>query len=170
MIKEIIINDFIKIRVWVGELPFECQYNYLVNPKIKLYNKYAVELKNGIRCNNNYALLGGIFVQDSSHKNIDVVIQTSSSFQSKYYSDYSALNDTPVIGINSEVFSWLNNFEACVDGNGELIINCVAFAPIGSSRNCFNLAYKLLLNIIDCQNNNLDFEIFKERCYNVLSI
>ncbi len=170
MIKEIIINDFIKIRVWIGELPFECQYNDLMNPKLKPCNKYAVELKNGISCNNNYALLGGIFVQDSSHKKIDVITKTDSSFQGKYYSDYSALNDTPMIGINSEVADWLNNFEVCVDGNGELIINCVAFAPIGSSRNCFNLAYKLLLNIIDCKNNKLDFDIFTERCYNVLNV
>lgn len=169
MVKEVIINDFKKVRVWIGELPFECIYNDLSDKELKSYNKYAVELKNGIKCNNNYALLGGIFKQDTSRKNVNVIIKSSTSFQNEYHSDYSALNDTPIAGINFEIIDWVNNFEICTEFGGELIINCAAFAPVGSSRSCFNSACKLLINIIDCQNNKLGFNIFTERCRNILN-
>ena len=169
MVKEVIINDFQKVRFWIGELPFECICSDLSDKELKSYRKYAVELKNGIKCNNNYALLGGLFKQDTSRKNVDVIIKSSNSFQNEYHSDYSALNDTPIAGINPEIIDWVNNFEICKEVSGELIINCAAFAPVGSSRSCFDLAYKLLINIIDCQNNKLDFDVFTERCRNILN-
>lgn len=168
MIKEIIIDDFRKIRVWVGELPFECFDIENIDKKYESYNKYAVEIKNGVSCNNNYALLGGAFKKDSSHKGIKVTIKSSLSFNNKYYSDYSAHNDRPIIGINSEIIKWVNGFETYTSCPGELIINCAAFAPIGSSKNCFKLAYDILINIFDCQNNKLDFDVFIKRCNKIL--
>lgn len=168
MIKEVIIDDFRKIRGWIGELPFECfDVENIDNPH-EAYNKYAVELKNGITCNNNYALLGGTFRKDISCKNINVTIKGSLSFEDKYFSDYSAPDDTPMIGINSEIIKWVNEFETCTSCPGELIINCAAFAPIGSSKNCFKSAYDLLINIIDCQNNKSDFDVFIKRCHDIL--
>lgn len=168
MIKEIIINEFKRIRVWVGELPFECFDVKTIDKKYESYNKYAVELKNGITCNNNYALLGGEFKKDALHKNINVTTKNSPFFQNKYYSDYSAHNDTPIIGINSEIIEWINEFETCTSCHGEIIINCAAFAPIGSSKNCFKSAYELLISLIECQNNKSDFDVFIKRCHDIL--
>ena len=169
MVKEIIINDFQKVKFWIGELPFECICSNLSDKELNFYSKYAVELKNGIKCNNNYALLGGLFKQDTSHKYVDVIIKSGSSFQNEYHSDYSALNDTPIASINPEIIDWVNSFEICKEVSGELIINCAAFAPVGSSKSCFDLAYKLLISIIDCQNNKLGFNVFTERCRNILN-
>lgn len=144
-----------KFIIWKNELPFTVKSNYFISfsfdENINLYRKngeaeFAVEIMNGKRINDNYALIGGRF-QYNSDNIFNVKFGVTENLNKIYKTEMTFANENAFKGCDYEFAKAMAdfNYDKFSLPSGNLILDCAAYAPIGSSIRCFKIAYGILI-------------------------
>lgn len=133
-------QDCREYRIWSGELPFgsaaaKCRENTV---------SACVEIRSGRQINNNYALIGGIFLPDGSGQ-FSVRITAGETADEIYATGLCGAGDVVHKGIAKEYADGILRYEHGFGLSGKLDICCGAAADIGSSVHCFKIAYRIML-------------------------
>lgn len=167
-----------QFKVWINELPFvytakkklsKTISNSMIVIKDNSYEfPLAIEIKNGCTINNNYAMIGGQFEYNKSKRfNVEIGLLTNECNQ--YFTDMSMYYNNVIKGIDYEFAESLLNYEYSntVLPSGNLKINCAAYSKTGSSINCFNIAYRILLCLLLQDKENLNMDLIEDIFFNI---
>ncbi len=162
-----------KFKIWIDELPFVyfAEKNLrktISNSKIIIKDiscdfPLAVEVKNGCTINNNYAMICGRF-EYSNSKLFNLEIGLLSDERDRFFTDMSVYNNDVIKGIDYEFAESLLNYKYAdtVLPSGKLMINCAAHSKTGSSINCFNIAYSVLLCLLIQDKGNINMDMIED--------
>lgn len=144
-----------KFVIWNDELPFTYKSDHFISSKhdknIHLSDKHgtvklAVEIKNGIAVHNNYALIGGEF-QYNRGNCFNVKLGVNQHSGENFSTDMTFAGEKAVKGLWSEFAVAIADFDYGDISlpSGNLLLDCAAYTEIGSSINCFKIAYRILI-------------------------
>lgn len=149
--------------IWKDTLPFTYKADRFVcseyGKNIYLSHKQgsvklAVEIKNGNIVHNNYALIGGEFRYILDNR-FNVKLGETDNSSNKFDTEMTFAKENAFKGCSLEFAKAIIDFD-CDNislPSGNLILNCAAYAEIGSSIRCFEIAYGILIWFL-AQNEN----------------